>query len=282
MLQTQGALCCAKAGQTGGGCAIGGRNGLGVGIGGKVGSAGLTFGSSSDNRTILQKLSDALDQAIHGGDSGGIGASSSVASGTGYGSGANVIPFPMVSPYRPIGDADIPVSGLFAWPSQRGRIVSVNARPTKSFNARGDEARQSGEPTGESDDEQSSDSFSGFGFLDPGIAGGGGISLPQSGPSTLQTILGTIQATLPATIQAIRAQPSNIYPGNVYNPYSTNYPGATYPGAQAPGANIGAQAGAAVGNVGDTLGNIVAQHPYLVLAGVGAAILLFMQPPRRR
>lgn len=278
-IQNQGAICCAKSA---GACNIGGNGGLGTGLGPVVGSAGQTFSGGGDNRTIVQKIADAIDQAIHGGDSvsGAGGGFNSGAGGSAAG-GGNVIDFPMVNPYKPAFDAREPIPGATAWPVKRLHLVrNVNVPASTVVNNRGSETRQDDAPQPEPEDEQSG-SLSGFGFLEPGS---GGISIPQ--PSTLQSILATIQTTLPATIAAARAQPSNIA-GNIYGPYSTQgsiYPGA-YPGgnvAGGTGASIGAQTGAAVGNIGDTFTNIVAQHPYLTLGAVGALILLFMNPPKRR
>ncbi len=239
---------------------------------------GVKVNVPRSGKGLLQQIGEALNNAIHGGDAGsagrGVGADRAARS---YSGGANVIPFPMVNPFKPVVNTGAPVTALTAFPDRFTYEVegSVNGS--------------------EPDDEQSSlDGFSGlaglgYSWADFGQAlpspletwGGSGIT---SGPTKLQTILGTIQATLPATIQAIRAQPSNIFPGTSYNPYTTNYPGATYPGGdpRSAGADIGASAGAAVGNVGDTIGGIVARHPYLVLGGVAAVLLLFMNPPRRR
>lgn len=251
-----------------------GAGGSGTGI--KIGAGSLVMQATPGNQSILDRISQALDAAIHGGDSG-------ASAGSGAGSGdynlassyqANVIPFPMKNPYQPVGDAKVPASGFTAWPAKR---LQPRERLLKSVNTAKDLDNRMPKPE---------DDFEGLGFLDPGgiyAPGSPGVVGSLPGPSTLQTIIGGIATTLPATIQAIRANPSNIYPGNVYGPYSANaggmYPGTIQTGA---GANIGAQTGAAVGNIGDTLGNIVAQHPYLVLGGVAAAILLFMNPPRRR
>lgn len=284
-IQNQGAICCAKSA---GACNIGGNGGLGTGLGPVVGSAGQTFGGGGDNRTIVQKIADANDQAIHGGDSvsGAGGGFNSGAGGSAAG-GGNVIDFPMVNPYKPAFDAREPIPGATAWPIKRLHLVrNVNVPASTVVNNRGSETRQDDAPQPEPEDEQSG-SLSGFGFLEPES---GGISIPQpvfvpQQPSALQSILTTIQSTLPATIAAARANPGNIS-GSIYGPYGTA--GSIYPNqvpvnvAGGTGASIGAQTGAAFGNIGDTFTNIVAQHPYLTLGAVGALILLFMNPPKRR
>jgi len=48
-----------------------------------------------------------------------------------------------------------------------------------------------------------------------------------------------------------------------------------------PVSDIGATAGGALGNLGDSLGQIVYQHPYLTIGAGFALVLLFMTPPSR-
>jgi hypothetical protein len=243
------AVCC---GMPGGNAGIYGRGGANL-PGGAISIGGVQIPRTA--KGLLAKIGEAIDNAIHGGD-GSAGAQAGSAGGSGLVNNLNPVPFPMVNPFRPLVQTRDPIPALTAFPNRfTYKVPAV--------------------PGAEPDDEQSS--------LDGGFSGPTGISLP-SGPSKLQTILGTIQATLPATIGALRAQPANIFPGQTYNPYASNAGGA-YPGqgvTQGGVANIGAQAGAAVGNLGDTFGNIVAQHPYLILAGGAALVLLFMSPPRRR
>jgi len=270
------AVCCEYSpGTTGAGYRSGSGN-VGAGLRGSV-----TTGPDGKPASILQVIENALNQAIHGGDSG---ASAGAASGGGGGASGFIralseVEFPMTNPYQPVGDAKVPASPQFAWPGAGLRLVPSPSQPSQAgrrgrqvFNAEGDE--DIGPPA---DKETGSESL-GFSFSDSA-----GIALPfeSSNPSKLQTIVGGIVAALPATIQAARANPSNIYPGTVYGPYSSNA-GGSYPGRAGAGSDIGASAGAAVGNVGDTLGGIVARHPVLTLAGVMAAVLLFMNPPRRR
>lgn len=235
--------------------------GLGNGPGGSgLGSANAPGGGGVPQSAgdLLQRIGAALDQAIHGGASRGSFARR--ANVIPFRNGFNPVPFPMVNPFKPVVKTRSPVTALNRFPD----------RFTYSVPA-GD---------GEPDDEQNS--FNGFGALtfdSPASQAGFAELFGSSSPSKLQTIVGGIATTLPATIQAFRASPQNIYPASGYGLYGSNV-GGPYPNQA--GADIGASAGAAVGNVGDTIGGIVARHPYLVLAGVGAAILLFMNPPRRR
>ena len=249
-----GAVCCAMPQVN--------KGGYGASVdlpGGSISVGGVQVPRTA--KGLLQQIGQALDNAIHGGDSAAIGVQS--------GGGSNALPrsnaveFPMVNPFRPVVKTDSPVTALTAWPRRfTYKVPAV--------------------PGAEPDDEQSS--FDGLGFIAPDSGDWPtGIALP-SGPSKLQAILGTIQATLPAAIGALRAAPSNIYPGQggYQNPYAPGAGQIYGTGNVGPVANVGAQAGAAVGNLGDTFGNIVAQHPYLILAGGAALVLLFMSPPRRR
>lgn len=236
---------------------------------GRIGGALVPRGGGAGSRTpqgLIEQIGAALDQAIHGGDSmpGGGG---NVSAGGGGGSTSNVIDFPLVNPYKSAVQTGSPITGLTAWPN-KGRLREVPD-----------------DGSGIPDDEQG---FSGLGSLGFSLGPfdsnvyGSEYPYPYPSPSKLQTIIGAIQATLPATIQAIRAQPSNIYPGQTYNPYASNA-GGLYPGSQTgAGADIGARTGAAVGQVGDMFSGIVQQHPLLLLGAGAALLLLFMNPPRRR
>lgn len=230
-----------------------------VGIGDVTVNAGKGHLPISGGGGLLETIGRALDAAVHGGDS--VGAGASIGPNRNYSAGgANVVPFPMVNPYRPAVKTGAPITALTAFPKRFTSEVEVDS---------------SGIP----DDEQAG--FSGLGSLGLSLAPYEDV-YQSSSPTKLQTILGTIQATLPATIQALRATPTNIYPSQTYNPYSTS--GSVYPdmGRAGAGADIGASAGAAVGNVGDTISGIVARHPFLVLGAGAALLLLFMNPPRRR
>lgn len=254
-----GAVCCQYAPENGN--AGYGVNTKPVNVGG-----GVQVNVPRSPGGLLSQVGQALNQAIHGGDS--LAAQQFINSAArSISGGGNVVPFPVVNPFKPVLQSGAPVTGLNRFPNRFTRTV---------------------ESTGsEPDDEQSS--LDGLGAIEDII---GPAPLPpiyvprSSGPSTLQTILGTIQGTLPATIQAIRAQPSNIFPGTTYNPYTTNYPGAVYPGSvpatTGPAAGVGAGVGSAVDTLGGTISRFVVEHPYLVIGGGAALFLLFMNPPRRR
>lgn len=126
----------------------------------------------------------------------------------------------------------------------------------------------------------------GMGLFDPpDTVTSQGVTLP--GTSTLDRIFADIRGILPSIPAIISASKSQPY----YNPaqltaqqqqtlYGVPLSQGQYSTAGI--TSVGAQTGAALGNLGDTFGAIVAQHPYLTL-GVGAALVLwFMNPPRRR
>lgn len=253
-----GAVCCQYSSENGGA-------GYGVPMGTKpLNMGGVQVNVPRSAKGLLGQIGEALDRAIHGGDSLQAQRLIDNAART-FSGGANVIPFPMVNPFKPVIATGAPVTGLTRWPKRfTYEVESTGSEP---------------------DDEQSGLSGLGYSWADFGA----GLQWPEassSSPSRLQTILGTIQATLPATIQAIRAQPSNIFPGTSYNPYTTNYPGATYPGSTPGTGNAAEDIGAGVGRAADTLGGTVSrfvtEHPYLVIGGGAALFLLFMNPPRRR
>lgn len=233
------------------------------GKGGTISAGGGVNVGGTDANGLLDRIARALDAGVHGGDSiMGAGGGANSASGGGN-AGGNVIDFPMVNPYKPLLKTRVPVAGLNTFPRVDNDIVNIGYG-VKMFNARGEK------------DEPLPPDTESLGFLDPAETTPRGIGLPQQ-PSNLQLILGTIASTLPATISAIKKQP--YYAPGTGGTYTAS--GQQVYQGQA-GADIGAQAGAAVGNIGDTFGNIVAQHPYLILAGGAALLLLFMSPPRRR
>jgi hypothetical protein len=210
---------------------------------------------------FLSQVGEALDKAIHGGDSGtSQGLTDRVSRG--FANGGNIIPFPMVNPFKPVIATGAPVTALTRFPNRfTYKVDSVEGEP---------------------DDEQSSfdglSGISGLGLYDEIL---GPPPVMTYRPSTLQTILGTIQTTLPATIQAFRASPQNIYSGS-------NYPGTegaivtTSAGSGQAAENVGAGVGRAADTLGSTLSRFVTDHPYLVIGGGAALVLLFMNPPRRR
>lgn len=275
-----GAVCCQFAPE-------GSQTGYGT-VGTKPVNGGVRANVPRSPGGLLAQIGKALDDAVHGGDnvvnSAVAGRMLDSAART-YSGGANVVPFPMVNPFTPVLKTRAPVTALNRFPDRfTYKVVSTGAEP---------------------DDEQSS--FDGLSGLSAGGPTGIGLSslgspvdeigLPPpppvyvprlpvpTSPSTLQSILGTIQATLPATIGAIRANPSNIYPGTSYNPYTTNYPGAYYPGSpygSGAAEGVGVGVGQAVDTLGGTLSRFVIEHPLLVIGGGAALVLLFMNPPRRR
>jgi len=267
-----GAVCCQYAPSD--------LGGPGVSSSGPAATSGANTSRAPGG--LLQRIGEAFDNAIHGGDGGGAQAQRLINSAARtYAGGANVIPFPMVNPFKPVLQTRAPVTALTRFPDRfTYSVASTGAEP---------------------DDEQSSfDGLSGLALADGNSGVGLGSAIDDLGPaplppvyvprtssggSTLQTILGTIQATLPATIEAFRASPSNIFPGTSYNPYATNA-GGVYPGTTAGTGRAAEDVGAGVGRAADTLGGtlsrFVAEHPYMVIGGGAALALWFMNPPRRR
>lgn len=240
------------------------RRPIGSGRGGRPSRSGAGGG-------ILQKLADAVQDAVHPGSV--TDAASYPGGGMMPQSGAQVIPFPVISPYRPLTATRVPVTGLIAFPHSG---YYFNGEPIMDFNGQNenDNTRPGKENLADSW------GFSGLGFTEGPQTG---YSLPSS-PSKLQTILGAITTALPTTISALKSQP-------YYNPNTAQTmiyggpQGSTQPlgpGLGGAGADIGSQAGAAVGGIGDSIANIVNQHPLLILAGGAALLLLFMKPPSRR
>lgn len=266
-----GAVCCQYASENYGGVPADTK---------PVSIGGVQVNVPRSPKGLLGQIGKAFNDAVHGGDGtvsrNAVQALVNSAART-YSGGANVVPFPMVNPFKPVIATGAPVTGLTRWPNR----FTYEVENTDS----------------EPDDEQSSfdglSGITGIGLGAPvdeiGLPPPPPVYVPRvpTGPSTLQTILGTIQATLPATIQSFRANPSNIFPGTAYNPYTTNYPGASYPGSAPYSTNGAAEGvGAGVGRAADTLGGtisrFVTEHPYLVIGGGAALVLLFMNPPRRR
>lgn len=272
-----GNACCGVRPFGAGGGPLGGYQGSG-------GGGGVSGGGSSTG--IVERVANAIDDAVHNEGQGSDGRGGSAGASGGYvGSGGQVIDFPMVNPFKPIIRTRSPFPGINAdgrFPNKQLQTVAAGIPSVrdvtnfnysvKTFNTRGTEDTKLPGDT----DLENFGGLGGFGFNFEQQ----GVSLPGSG-SNLQAILNAITtglATVPAIISARKKQP-------YYDPNAGQYPqSGAYgqPGYGQAGANVGSQVGGAVGNVGDTLGNIVAQHPYLVLAGGAALVLLFMSPPRRR
>lgn len=264
---TGAAACCSYQPESG-------TAGYGVAVNARpVSVGGVQINVPRSPGGLLSQIGQALDQAIHGGDNATAQRLIDSAART-YSGGANVIPFPMVNPFKPVLKARVPVSGLNRWPNR--------------FTYKVETAPAGVEP----DDEQSSfDGLSGLGYtwgdFGPALQNPLDYSL-NSGPSKLQTVLGTIQATLPATIQALRANPQNIYPSTSLNPYTAvttqqqSAPEGYYYDQTGSLRKVGSAVGGAVGSVGQSLMDFVRTNPLLVLGGGAALVLLFMNPPRRR
>ena len=256
-----GSTCCAEA-LGGAGLSI-----TGVKLPGAPGTSGGVLPGGAPGTGVLDKIAAAFDAAVHG-----TGVSSRAGVG-GASGGGNVIDFPMVNPYRPIIKTRSPIAGLNAFPSP---VTNFSQRKTSNFYKRDVMFNAAGERDADADGMP--DGATSLGFFDPGENIPAGVSLP-SGPSNLSVILGAITqglATVPAIISARKKQPYYDPSAGQYGQYGQG--GVTGGGV----ADIGARTGAAVGNLGDTFGQIVAQHPYLILAGGAALVLLFMSPPRRR
>jgi hypothetical protein len=193
------------------------------------------------------------------------------------------VPFPMHDPYGPVNKAGVPVPGYNEWPP-RANVMG------KTFYGLSGQAAALRQKRAQSEDRGLSGfsifdgggAFSDTGFL-PGTPGLGS-GLPGGGGSSIwQSILSTIQSTLPATISAIKKQP--YYPPG----YGIQQPGGgVVYGADGSivstgsAAASGAQLGAGLANVGNSLSSFVAANPLLVLGGAVALFLLFKEPPRRR
>lgn len=290
MSMNEAALCCSL-----------GPGSKEAGYGGNVG-VGLpgiaTTIRPAAKQGVAAKVEQALQAALHGAQSvsgdGGRGSGG----GSMIGMGAQVIPFPMVDPLSPIRRAGRPpVPGYTAFPAPQSSIqparnkrvarivyreVSEPGRRVSNFNTRGNENAGAPAPDRE---------FSGFGDLteqipsgislaDPGFNGLGSL-----GDTKLQTILGTIATTLPATISAFKGKPyypaQNLYGQSGQAGY-TEYPQGAVPVSGRAAEDVGAGVGRAADTLGDTVSRFVTEHPYLVIGGGAALVLLFMNPPKRR
>lgn len=293
MSMNEAALCC-SIGPGSKEAGYGGGNGtLGVGLPGIA-----TTMKPAEKQGVAAKVEQALQAALHGaqsvsGDGGrGYGGASMI------GMGAQVIPFPMVDPYSPIRRAGRPpVPGYTAFPAPEVNIqpnrnrrvarivyreVSEPGRRVSHFNTRGDEPV--GAPAVDRD-------ISGFGDLTEQIPSGISLEDPSFnglgslGETKLQTILGTIATTLPATVSAFKGKPyypaQNLYGQGGQAGY-TEYPQGAVPVSGRAAEDVGAGVGRAADTLGDTVSRFVSEHPYLVIGGGAAIVLLFMNPPKRR
>lgn len=228
---------------------------------------------------FMERVQDALQAAVHPDSSPGGSGGGNVVNldgGGSYASTAQVVPFPVVSPYRPLTATRVPIEGLTAFPK---RGYYFNGDNGADFNVGGDDSSERLPPGHEN-----------LGFVDPAMSAPQGVGLESDSYSSLgmqwEGVIGQIVQGTPAIIGSVRGQP--YYDPNQSSnpqlfPQYNERPGGAYPvGASGAGANIGSQAGAAVGNIGDTISNIVTQNPLLVLGGGVLLLFLFMKPPGRR
>lgn len=223
--------------------------------------------------SFLQRVEQAVQVAVHP-------DSVPLTGGDGDGSqGANVIPFPVVSPYRPLTATRVPVAGLTAFPK---RGYPFNGESNADFNPGGYDPNDRVPPGHES-----------LGFLDPVGSAPIGIGLNDYSPLGMkwEGIIGQITQTTPAIISAVRGNPY-YDPSQNFNPQLTPPYESTRSAGQAPEGyyyddrgtlrQIGSNVGGAVGSIGQSLSDFVQRNPLLVLGGGAALVLLFMSPPRRR
>lgn len=246
---------------------------------------------ASDDKTgggFLKQVETAIQKAVHpdtpvtsdGGAGGG-----NLDGGSSYASSAQVIPFPVVSPYRPLTATRVPIEGLTAFPKSG---YYFNGEPVNDFNVDGDDPNDK-VPLGHES----------LGFIDPmrGMPDGIGLARDRSySPLGMQWegVIGQITQTIPGIISSVKGKPYYDPSGNL-NPQLYGKPGGTYEapgGGQAPQGyyydergtlqQIGGAVGGAVGGIGQSLSDFVTRNPLLVLGGGLAVVLLFMKPPSRR
>lgn len=188
------------------------------------------------------------------------------------------LPVAMVNPYGPIRDTGSPVAGINA---PYGHLRDQRQYGFAGFEVVDFSGAKAFQPLAGWQEAIEEAARNAADATRPRVVGSRIETSPSPSPSRLEMILRTIQTTLPATISAVRKQP-------YYDPAASLSSQTVY-GQQLPysatagaGSDIGAQAGGALGNIGDTFGRIVAEHPYLTLAAGAALVLLFIQPPRRR
>jgi hypothetical protein len=112
---------------------------------------------------------------------------------------------------------------------------------------------------------------------------------PSQFPSTKQQLItfgigsgSTLLSALAAKISGglVGPSPENLQILFGQNRYGLN-PTVNQGVVGGPVSDIGATAGGALGNLGDSLGQIVYQHPYLTIGAGFALVLLFMPSPSR-
>lgn len=256
-------------------CAITQGNGFTIDLPGarNGNAASLPDASGSPSSSLVSRgmaASDADGSVIVSGDGGA------------YGSGARrEVPFQMVNPFRPIVRTRSPVTGLNAWPIRKigDRYYSFGRQGVQEFRPFGSLGQDDfgpGDIVGQTP-----------GPALPGVPVS--YSYPSEfpqGPSTLQSILATIQTTLPATISALKKQPYYNPAGSLQSVYSApsgfirDASGQLIPTGSA--ASAGAGLGAGVAQLANSLTAFVTQNPLLVMGGGVALLLFFREPPRRR
>lgn len=264
-------------------------------------------------------------------------------SGIALAQGQNVIDFPMRDAYQPIRDVGSPIAGINAWPWRpfgplpfsRGTALPDVSLPggvtVRTFNAPGGVDAIAGasslsggfgdglDPTDFPDDSGAINELNTLGqqILNPMPVITSvpqtpiftqGVSLPptQNQPSTLQSILAAIPATIsaalkqpyfnPVTGQQTAAGFNSLGTGIMYPagtqlangqilqsaqslPYGTALANGSIVGTAA---GLGAGIGSSLGTLGTSLMQFVSANPLLILGGVVGAVLLFREPPRRR
>ncbi len=242
---------------------------------------GLSASGKKQATGAIARIENALQQAIHpdGPLRPGDYARNVPGGGMFPSVGSNVIPFPVVSPYRPLTKPRSPITGLTAFPKSG---YYFNGEPVNDFNA----------PDEYPDRTFTKDEVPGYeslGFVDPHQSPTG-IALPDqetggafTGLGGWPTIIGNITSTIPGIISAAKGQPYyDPRQQQTGGPLTYEGPGSAPINTGGAAADIGARAGSAVGGIGDTISDIVTQHPYVVIAAGAALLLLFMKPPSRR
>lgn len=235
--------------------------------------------------SFIQRLENAIQGAVHPDSLSNDSTSNSYnTDGSGsYTSTAQVIPFPVVSPYRPLTATRVPIEGLTAFP-RKGYYF--NGESSADFNVNGNDEHERLPPGHES-----------LGFADPIKSAPQGIGLEQDNYSPLgmkwEGVIGQVIQGVPAIIGAAGGNPyydpsqsSNpqLFPATPVTAATTRQaaPEGYYYDERGTLRQVGSAVGGAVGNIGQSLSDFVTQNPLLVLGGGVALVLLFMKPPSRR